>query len=1134
MANIEIPGYELYEILGRGGMAIVYRALHLNLDREVAIKVMDTALNSDQTFSERFIREARISARLVHPHILQIYDVNSFDTLNYISMELLEAGDLSDLIAGPMPQRTIYDVMEQITEALDYASRKGYVHRDIKPSNIMMRGQDDYVLADFGIAKSANSGTQMTQTGLMVGTPSYMSPEQAKGLEIDGRSDLYSLAVLCFEMLTKELPYDSDSAVSTAVKHLTEDIPRLPENLAVYQPFIDKALSKEAADRFQSGREMYRAFSELRGQFSDDEVLTQPKEKPQKPKTTEGNFDISRTSIAWDDSTQVAHPSRPSRPYKLPNTGTHRESLVSGIRSGQRPVQKTGPAKPGSIGFRLFAGAVIIGALGYGGYSYWQGQQEASSQDLRKLTSELASAYGALNREDFEKAAIAFRRVLAMDSDHAGALQGMSEVAAAYVVAIEAVLDTDDLNEAQRLLTDYALNFSGSTSNVERFQSAIELARQEQQLVSAQSERIAILIAKADTALNEGRLFSPATDNAHEFIQQALELNADSEAAFEARSRLMDTGLQQVSHQAGRASFVIAREILARLRSVDSNHPGLEGALAGIERAEEVELRRQERWADFSEDKQRSILDDLAQAEDLLAKGVLSALEETKPGENALRFFLAVLEQDPENDSALTGPARISRAYISRAEDAQASYRFDRAEELLGQATEVDPDLPELPSAFAALEAARSVYADDAEFQSQINGLLEQAAAELEVVDSGARHAGEATSLYRKVLVLDPVNETALAGIAQLVEHHITSANEAMAYGEFQVAATALARAVELAPERDDILELQAGMAEKESAWLTSENVVLLVESGEKLLSEGDINTASEKFSTALRLEPANERAAQGLATTVDLFLERARKAIENGEFARAGDDLADAGVLAPEREDIIELEAQLPQLELAWIGENQLTEGLNEAKALYDKGHLSKAAEVYRDLGQAHPDSTAASEGFDQSIAALLKHVRLSIGRGDFSKAASTLASAASFAPDSASVGELQSELPALEQAWQAEQEQVARAEEAAVQLAHDSMIALATGNLVTPAENYARLAADYPDLDSTINLKNALLSAYADAARLEIDNASYDAAQQYLGLGQALSPGYAAWSELESELELSRSGGRRRLGAY
>ncbi|MBT3410772.1 MAG: serine/threonine protein kinase, partial [Halieaceae bacterium] len=148
MADFELPGYELYERLGRGGMATVYRALHLNLDREVAIKVMDPGMNSDENFSERFIREARISARLTHPHILQIYDVNTFDGYNYIAMELLGAGELSDFIHSGMPQKQLYLIMRHMTEALDYASGRGYVHRDIKPSNIMMRDADDFVLAD--------------------------------------------------------------------------------------------------------------------------------------------------------------------------------------------------------------------------------------------------------------------------------------------------------------------------------------------------------------------------------------------------------------------------------------------------------------------------------------------------------------------------------------------------------------------------------------------------------------------------------------------------------------------------------------------------------------------------------------------------------------------------------------------------------------------------------------------------------------------------------------------------------------------------------------------------------------------------------------------------------------------------
>ena len=180
MASIEIPGYEIFEQLGRGGMATVYRALHMNLDREVALKVIDTNTIADESFSERFIREARISARLSHPHILQIYDVNLYGSLNYISMELLKGGDLEDIIRGAMTQRSIYQVMAQMTAALDYAADKGYVHRDIKPSNIMMRHSEDFVLADFGIAKAANSSTQMTQAGLLVGTPSYMSPEQAR------------------------------------------------------------------------------------------------------------------------------------------------------------------------------------------------------------------------------------------------------------------------------------------------------------------------------------------------------------------------------------------------------------------------------------------------------------------------------------------------------------------------------------------------------------------------------------------------------------------------------------------------------------------------------------------------------------------------------------------------------------------------------------------------------------------------------------------------------------------------------------------------------------------------------------------------------------------------------------------
>jgi serine/threonine-protein kinase PpkA len=1138
MANFEITGYELYELLGRGGMATVYRALHLNLDREVAIKVMDTALNTDETFSERFIREARISARLVHPHILQIYDVNSYDTLNYISMELLEGGDLADIIRGDMKQSTIYMVMEQMTEALDYAAGKGYVHRDIKPSNIMLRDDCDYVLADFGIAKAANSGTQMTQTGLMVGTPSYMSPEQAKGVEVDGRSDLYSLAVLCYEMLTKELPYDSDSAVSTAVKHLTEDIPTLPEHLALYQPFLDKALAKNADDRYQSGSEMYRAFCEIRKEFDDDAVLTAGKEPKEKSRTGGSAADENRTSIAdshtsigWDDSTMVSSPRGSSRPYKLSDTSS-REPLVSGIRSGQGPARRPSRAM-GSTGFRLFAAATIVGAVAFGGYKYWQGQQSSTAGDLRSVTSELAKAYNALNEDDLQRAAMAFSKVLQIDSGQAAARQGMDEVEDQYVTAIEAALAEGSLTRAGQMLTDYSLMFSTS-SNVERLQLAMRQGSEDKQLQSVQSERITILLDKAEAALVGGRLFEPADSSAYAYMQQARALESNNMAVNEAFHRLMNEALATVPGLVDRADFDAAWGVLDQVRAIDEGYPALRDAEVEVERVEQAELLRQERWANFSEEKKQTILERLAVAEDLLAKGALTSAEETAPGENAYDYFLAVVELDPENDPALRGPQRVTRAYIVLAEQAVVANDFERAESLLDRGAAVDPDYEGLAQQRNRLDTAREAYAERAAIEVQVAAVLAQAEAEMSSSGQGMVFVDRATDFYQQALAIDPGNSSALAGLEQAAGFYLISVDEAVADGEFSAATIALNKARALAPDRQDYDKTLAELAEQEAQWLTGQNVSVLMESGAQLASAGDYSAAADKFNTALKLDSANAEASEFLATAVESLYQRARSGIESGVFVGVRNDLADAAVLAPEREDISSLQLQLPELELAWNEQNNVNVAIDEALALYQKGHLSKAAQTYHALMLEYPDSTEASDGFDKSIAALVRYARTSMEKGEFDKARRSLNTVATLAPEDKPAANLLAQLPALEQEYQQQQAVVAQAREEALALATTGFDAVGNGDLDMAANSYNQLISGYPQLPETLRLKNQLLSAYVEATRQGINNGDFDEAEGYLSRGQDLAPGYGAWSELEEEIAVSRNSSRRRLGAY
>jgi serine/threonine protein kinase len=253
---IEIPGYTLEKQLGRGGMAKVYLARHDGLDRLVAIKVLSKDLHGDRSFSERFIREARIVASLTQQNIITVYDVGVHNEHHYIAMEYLPGETLDDKIKKKLDIRQTLNITKQIASALDYAHKKGIVHRDVKPDNILFREDGTAVLTDFGIARSTTSETKMTATGTVIGTPHYMSPEQAQGQEIGPWSDLYSLGIVVFEMISGEVPFDADSTIAVVFKHISEPVPDLPQAFQQFQPLVNTLLAKEPAARYQTGREV--------------------------------------------------------------------------------------------------------------------------------------------------------------------------------------------------------------------------------------------------------------------------------------------------------------------------------------------------------------------------------------------------------------------------------------------------------------------------------------------------------------------------------------------------------------------------------------------------------------------------------------------------------------------------------------------------------------------------------------------------------------------------------------------------------------------------------------------------------------------------------------------------------------
>jgi serine/threonine protein kinase len=251
---MEIPGYEIKGVIGKGGMARVYLALHKALNRKVAIKVMNRQEGADSDFSDRFLREARIVANLTHPNIVTIHDVGEHDGHNYLVMELLPSGEtLSDKIKAGVDRQYALSIVRQVATALKAAHEKNIVHRDIKPDNIMFRADGSVVLMDFGIARSVDSAaTQMTQAGLIIGTPQYISPEQAQGKNIGPCSDIYSLGIVFYEMLMGKVPYTADTPIALVLKHISEPVPDLTGDAALYQPVLDRMMAKSREQRYSN------------------------------------------------------------------------------------------------------------------------------------------------------------------------------------------------------------------------------------------------------------------------------------------------------------------------------------------------------------------------------------------------------------------------------------------------------------------------------------------------------------------------------------------------------------------------------------------------------------------------------------------------------------------------------------------------------------------------------------------------------------------------------------------------------------------------------------------------------------------------------------------------------------------
>ena len=872
----KIPGYTIKKVLGEGGMATVYLAVQETFERHVALKVLSLHLLRDKSFGQRFLREAKLVANMSHPNIIPVYDVGKVGDYHYIAMEYLPEADLKAKLASGITVFEGLAILKEVSLGLDYAGKKNLVHRDIKPENILFRESGHPVICDFGIARQTDSKTSMTQIGTIIGTPFYMSPEQAEGITVDHRADLYSLGVIFYELLTGELPFKSDTAVSIAVKHITENYPSLPSQFASFDDIMQRALAKKPAERFQSGQEFYEALDlvEQRLTGSRGHTVVMPSQHKK------GRLGASLTKL---------------------KSQTARHTL----NELNHQVSQTMAAKMGLVIVGLLSVLVTFVFLNWFYFDETSNDTASIASDANqaffsfseKSNSLVSSGLLAIEQSRLfeppnDNAHHYLTTALALSPSHAEGIRHTNALFSIYLEKAASALTSLDrknaslyMNKASELT--FYVNDDALTRQYRAIYAKLNLEKQHH-LAKQERSRLAIKeVALAEQAFKKGNLTSPKGNNAYERYQKALFADPDNKSAQEGIKKVSGRLLELAVEHANKDEISIAKAYFSAALDVDDQH-------VNISRTKQVIAQNVNRKV---EQAQQLAQDDLirVRAQEQLKIKLSEAADSEQKGllfhpmiGSAFKLYQQVLALEPTNKIAVKGIERIKKKALSQVKHFIQENNLAQAEEKL-------PALAQLEVPKAELKALEQLLYESQKEQ-KVRALIDLAHAAMTKEPMETLEGKGPVDYYRSALTYAPQNEIALKGINQLASSYLELSNKALLNNAYKEAEAYLKQVVNLDAEFGLTKSVYGRLQETKkehriAGFLTKGHVALL---SNRLTNPAE-TSAYAYFSKVLSLAPNNAMATDGIKKVRDRLLEIAKYHIKQLKLDSAGRLIAKA-----------------------------------------------------------------------------------------------------------------------------------------------------------------------------------------------------------------------------------------------